>query len=521
MDQKKPFAQAVAVRGNEIIGVGSNEEVMSLAGAGTRILKLGGKLVLPGFNDCHTHFISAALRAATTFDLYGAASIADVQRRLKVFAAAHPQDDWLYGRRWFPSRINGGVWPTRADLDAVESRPVVITDIDGHSCWANSAALQRAGYTADSQDPPGGSLLRDEAGLPVGVCFETAQEVFARHPPLSEQAFESLFPGEVARLNRLGITSISNNGVEESHFEALIGMFQRGELNLRISEWPNLTNDLSQACAMRQRLQDNQVLRCTTVKVFIDGVMSNLSAWMLDPYADHPETCGYAVIEPAEMEARVLEADRLGFQVATLAIGTRAVRTTLDIYEKALLVNGMRDARHRIEHIETSVPEDRQRFATLGVLASMTPVHCTADLEGYIVSRLGENGVLGFAWKSFLDHGTHLAFGTDWPAADLKEPNPLEQIFAAVTRQTPEAFRSGKPVWHAEQRVSVLDAIRSYTLEGAYGEFMEKRKGSLVPGKLADMVVLSRNILQCPPEDILETEVEMTFFDGRVVWEGG
>jgi predicted amidohydrolase YtcJ len=518
LNARQPHAKALAVRGNEIVAVGTDEEVGVTAGPNTRLIDLGGKLVLPGFNDCHTHFVGAALRAATTFDLYGVATITEVQNRLAEFAAQHPQDEWLYGRRWFPSRINDGAWPTRADLDVVESRPVVITDIDGHSCWANSAALQRVGYSANSPDPLGGKLLRGEDGFPSGVCFETAQEVFERHPPVSVQAFAPLFQREVARLNRIGVTSLSNNGIEAGHFEVLFDLAQAGKLDLRLSEWPALTADLSHACRLRERLRGSEILRCSTVKIFIDGVMSNLSAWMLQPYADHPETCGYPVMDPAEMEALVIEADRQGFQVATHAIGTRAVRSTLDMYEKARQVNGKRDARHRIEHIETSTSIDRLRFASLGVLASMTPVHCTADLEGYIISRLGEHGDLGFAWQSFLDAGAHLAFGTDWPAADMKEPNPLEQIFAAVTRQTPEAHRSGKPVWHPEQRITVQQAIRSYTLEGAYGEFMEERKGSLEPGKLADITVLSHNILECPPQEMLETEVVMTVFDGRLVY---
>jgi hypothetical protein len=261
----------------------------------------------------------------------------------------------------------------------------------------------------------------------------------------------------------------------------------------------------------------SEIIRVGTVKVLFDGVMSNYSAWMLEPFADNPDETGYPLVDPVKLAPLVLAADRAGFQVAAHVIGTRAVRTMLDIYEQAERLNGKRDRRHRLEHIESSHPEDRPRFAHLGVIASMTPVHCTADLEGYYISRLGEKGHYGFAWKSFLDNGVHLSFGTDWPAVDLKDPSPLEQIFAAVTRCTPQNY--GKLEWHLDQRITVQDAIRSYTLESAYAEHMDHHKGSLTPGKLADIIVLSENILECSPQKILETYTKMTIFNGQIIYE--
>jgi len=518
VDERLPQAEALAIRGNEIMFVGGNQKAQELAGPDTRVLDLRGRLVLPGFNDCHTHFINAALRNATNFDLYHVTDMREIQERLREFSGEHPAYDWLYGMRWFPTRINNGVWPKRADLDLIEAkRPVVIFDIDGHSCWTNTAAIEQMGYSASTPDPEGGQILREESGYPSGVFFEVAQEAFVRYPPISAEEFPALFQKEIQRLNALGITSLSNNGVDPIYLDAIEFMEEQDQLHLRISEWPMILDGLDKAVALRDRFSKREKFRVHTVKTFMDGVQSNYSAWMLEPYADNPGETGYPVIEPEKLEPLVIEADRLGFQVATHAIGTRAVRAMLDMYEKAQKANGKRDSRHRLEHVETSHPEDRKRFAELGVIASMTPVHCTADLEGYYISRLGDAAHLGFAWRSFLDNGVHLSFGTDWPAVDLREPNPLEQLFGAVSRCTPQNYGTLK--WRLEECISIKDAIRSYTLESAYAEKMEHRKGSLTAGKLADMIVLSNNILESPPEVLLETKVLLTIFDGKIVHE--
>lgn len=518
VDDHHPSAEALAIGGNQILHIGTKEDVRSWAGSSTRVLDVRGCLVLPGFNDCHTHFVNAALRTATNFDLYGVTGLQEIKSCLRKFSEENPGNDWLHGMRWFPTRINNGIWPSRADLDEVESnRPVVIFDIDGHSCWTNTAAILRKGYTAATPDPTGGRLLREESGFPSGIFFEVAQEAFERFPYISGRDFPVLFQREVERLNRLGITSLSNNGIRTEYLDAMESMEKEGMLKLRVSEWPFLLDGLDKAVQLRSRFEYNEKIRVTTVKALLDGVMSNHSAWMLEPYADAPLQSGYPLIDPAELAPLVTEADRRGFQVAVHVIGTRAVRTMLDIYEHVQKRNGKRDSRHRLEHIESSHPQDRKRFAELGVISSMTPVHCTADLEGYYISRLGDSGHLGFAWRSFLENHVHLCFGTDWPAVDLREPSPLEQIFGAVTRCTP--WNYGKLNWHPEQRIGVADAIRSYTLEGAYAEKMDHRKGSLTPGKLADVIVLSDNILKCDPLMILEAKVLLTIFDGQVVYE--
>jgi len=518
VDDSFPRAEAVAIRQSEIVAVGRDSDMEPFIGAGTEVIDLQGRLVLPGFNDAHTHFIGATLRTASGFSLYGVETLQEVQARLRDHAERHPIAEWLMGWRWDSSRFNMDGWPSRADLDVVENRrPVAIFDIDGHSCWVNTCALEALGYTADFPDPEGGQIVRDSQGQPTGILLETAHQPIPRSSALSPKAFSSLLRQEVAKINRLGITSLSNNGVQPEHFETYARMAAEGTLQVRINEWLFLSDGLSRAQRLRQRFQNDDKIRITGLKALLDGVLSAHTAWMLDPYGDAPPGTGFPIVTPEKLLERAIEADAQGFQVLIHAIGDRAVRETLGIYDKVALVNGRRDSRHRIEHVEVAHPDDQKRFAELGVVASMTPVHCTACIDAYIRDRLGEpRGNHAYAWRNLVDQGVHLCFGTDWPAVALAAPNPLEQIFAAVTRTTPQTY--GEPVWHPEQRLSVAQAIRSYTLESAYAEFMEGRKGSIAPGKLADLCVLSRNILEVPPAEILETEVTMTIFDGEVVY---
>ncbi len=518
VDDRYPLAEAVALRGSEILAVGQASDMKAYTSPATEVLDLHGQLVLPGFNDAHTHFVGAALRTATAFNLYGVDNVQEVQARLRDHAEAYPAADWLVGWRWDNSRFGIEGWPSRANLDAVESqRAVAIFDIDGHSCWVNTRALEVLEYTADTPDPEGGQLVRDSDGQPTGILLETAHDPIPRSQNLSAEAFAVLLRQEVAKLNRLGITSLSNNGVRPEHFEAYAQMAAEGTLTVRINEWPFLKDGLAEPLRLRQRFQNDEKVRITGLKALLDGVLSARTAWMLEPYADAVAEVGFPLLSPEALLEQVLEADAQGFQLLIHAIGDRAVRETLDIYEEAARVNGRRDSRHRIEHVELAHPEDQRRFAELGVVANMTPLHCTACIDAYIKDRLGEpRGGYAYTWRGFVDLGVHLCFGTDWPAVDLVAPEPLQQIFAAVTRTVPEAY--GGAAWHPEQSLTVADAIRCYTLESAYAEFMDQRKGSITPGKLADLCVLPNDILESPPEQILDTEVTMTIFDGEVVY---
>ncbi len=518
VDERIPTAEAVSIRGNAILDVGRNEQMRQWIGPQTEVLDLDDKLVLPGFNDSHTHFIFSMLGEDGKLDLYGIDTLEEVQNHLAAFARENPKLDWLLGLRWRPSQFGEKGWPDRRDLDAVESqRPVAIRDIDGHSCWVNTAALSKLGYGAGTADPPGGQILRDEHGEPTGILLENAHEPVptGEQPTLDE--FAAITRRRIRGLNKLGVTSLSNNGIQEPQLERLAEMAAKRDLNLRIYEWPFIADGLDRAKELQRRYSGNEIVRVGGLKALIDGVQSARTAWMLEPYADAPDQAGFPCLDVEWLAGQILEADRQGFQVIIHAIGDKGVRTVLDMYEEAIRVNGPRDRRFRIEHAEVVHPEDQKRFARLNVIAAMMPMHCTADVDRYIKTRMGEwRAERLFAWRRLVDLGAHLAFGTDWPVIDLTAPDPLKQIYAAATRTHPP---SGSPAWHPEMCLSVEQAVRSYTLECAYAEFSDDRKGSITPGKLADLCVLSDNIFQPPFERILETEVVMTVFDGRVVYQ--
>lgn len=517
VDPALPRAEALAVQGDTILAVGSTAEIAALQGPNTRVIDLGGRLALPGFNDAHTHFVRAALQFFTSFDLINVTRLEDAQQMLRTYAGQRPTYKWLHGMRWSTTRLNGGAWPTKADLDAVVSdRPTAVVDTDGHAQWVNSAALKALNYTRDTPDPAGGRIMRDESGEPTGILLETAHYPIVRYEQISQPEFEQIFPLEVARLHRLGITSLSDNLALPLYRDALIPMARDGRLKLRVNYWPHYRDGFEQALELRERFQVRDILQVVGIKAFMDGVLGNYTAWMLEPYSDRPEASGFSIYTPEELLEMALTADAQGFQLVIHAIGDRSVRVILDVYEHLQRTQPRPDPRHRIEHVEVAHPIDQARFARLGVPACIMPVHCTSDLRAYLISRLGEGRAnSAYPWRAMQDLGVHQPFGTDWSSTDMVAPNPLENIFATVTRQRPDEY--GGEVWHPEQRLTLAQAIQGYTFEPAYAEFTEKRKGSLRPGKLADIIVLSKNIFEAGPAALLDAKVEMTVFGGEVV----
>ena len=518
-DPKQRWGQAVAVQDNQILAVGTDDEVLPLAGPQTKIINVQGRADLPGFNDAHTHYIEAAIREASTFSMFGVVNREQAAGVIRHYAELNPSNDWLLGKRLDLGRFENGVFPNRHILDGIENRrPVAITDIDGHSCWVNSKALHAMGYTADTPDPVGGRILREADGTPNGMLLEEAYNRVPAPVLPAGMDFRQVMRSAGARLNRMGITSLSNNGIEPEHLDVLDEMARQGELAFRLNEWPALEENLEYAHSLRERFAGNEQIRVTGLKLFMDGVLSSRTAWLLEPYSDEAGNCGFPMQPVEEMDALALQADRAGFQVITHAIGDRGVREMLNIYEHAAQMNGRRDSRHRVEHIEMAHPQDQIRFGSLGVIASMQPLHATACIDDYTLARIGaERGAYSYPWQSLLNGGAHLCFGTDWPAIDMSRPNPLENIYGAVTRCHPGI--KGMPPFHIEQGVSLEQAIISYTTEPAYAEFMEARKGTLTPGKLADVRVLDRNIFSMPPEDLLSVGVSLTMANGNIVYQ--
>ncbi|HEV2765595.1 MAG TPA: amidohydrolase, partial [Pyrinomonadaceae bacterium] len=430
----------------------------------------------------------------------------------------------------------GGRWPTRQDLDEVApNHPVILQRVDGHVTWVNTLALQKANVTRDSQAPEGGEILRDEGGEPTGILKETAAGLVGRViPEPTAEELAAAVERALAEARRYGITSVQDNSGYETTklYRALL---KQGKLTVRVTEWQNFEDTVE--TLKRQRAEfasfkdDPLRLRLGALKGYVDGTLGSRTAAMLAPFADDPANSGIPRRPPEELTRMVVERAEAGFQVALHAIGDRANRMALDAYEAAhkrfvqraaadilrgASVESIRppDPRHRVEHAQVVAPTDFARFRELGVVASMQPSHAISD-KRWAQDRLGEYRVLGaYSWHTMSAHNVPVAFGTDWPVEPI---NPYLGLFAAVTRQSTEGDPPGG--WWPQERVSMMHAIRLYTAAGAYASFEEKEKGLIEPGMLADLVVHSRDLLTIEPDEILQTEPDITIFNGRVIYE--
>jgi len=507
-------AEAIAVDGDRLTAVGSNAEIGALLTARTRVLDARGRLLLPGFNDAHVHFLAggdalaaADLRAAPDERAFAAA----VARR----AAGLPPGTWIRSGQWDHEAWPGQRRPTRGLLDAAAPRhPVFLRRIDGHMGVANSLALNLAGITRASTDPAGGTIERDPVSRePTGILVDAAMDQITRHIP--EPTPEERFQAAMAATRHaaaLGVTSVQYSGGMEE-FQALQDLERRGALATRVymllppAERHWLPN---QAAAPTE---PQPMVRLGAVKLFADGSLGARSALFFEPYEDAPETCGLAMQSEEELCRRVADIDAAGQQVALHAIGDRAVHWALNAFERAAQANGRRDARHRVEHAQAVRPEDRVRFARLGVIASIQPYHCIDDMR-WVERRLGGRCVNAYPYQSLARAGTRLALGTDWPVEPL---DPMLALYAAVTREFPSGGPSGG--WYPGERVRLEQALADHTQGSAFAEFADHRKGTLCPGQLADFALLSEDILALPPRQLLETRVVATVVGGQVVYE--
>jgi len=518
VDRNNPFAEAVAVTGNRITAVGSNRQIEKFVKPEvTKVILLEGKFVVPGFNDAHVHFFSVG-SALEKVDLAGITSYDQMRERVAARVKEVEPGQWIIGRGWDQSLIPGGAWPTKEVIDEVSrDNPVSLSRVDGHSVLVNSYVLKESGITTDTPDPEGGKIVRDpDTSEPTGVLKENAAGLVKRsHYGKDEEEEENLRHLKLAleQAKILGVTSIHHIGSGLEFFDQAAS---NGELTVRVYYCPKLSDDpetLREYSELKEKCKDNPLIRFGFLKSFIDGTLGSATAALFEPYNDDPLTSGVLVIEPEKLEKMVLEADRRGFQIGIHAIGTRGNHLVLDVYEKAIQANGRREARHRIEHTQILAESDLPRFAQLGVIASMQPSHCITD-KRFAEHRLGKKRCrYAYAWRSVLEAGAHVAFGTDAPVEIL---NPMDGLYAAVTRKDREGEEGGG--WIPEEKLTMEKAIELYTLESAYASFEEERKGSIEPGKLADMVVLSQNLLEIPEDKILDTEVVYTIFDGKVIY---
>ncbi len=513
MDPQCPRASALAVCGGRIRAVGG-DDLRTLAGPGTEVVDLEGRTVLPGLTDSHLHLTWFAL-GLQQVDLTGTASLADVRARLAERVAVTPAGEWILGRGWHQEEWPDRRFPTAADLDAVApDHPVLLVARSGHALVANSAAMERAGVTAGTPDPPGGRIVRDEAGRPTGLFLEDAMRLIqAAVPQPDAEAVLRALPAALDHLARLGLTAVHDMGDLVS-FEAYQRHREDGApFSLRIVFYLPLEGlDPARALRLRSGLGDD-FLRIGGVKVFADGALGPRTAAMLEPYIGEPENRGILTLEPEKLRDVVRRTAEGGLALAVHTIGDRANRLVLDALE-ALPPENRARLRHRIEHVQLIHPDDIGRLATLGVVASMQPIHAVQDAPMADRYWGPARCATAYAWRSLLDAGAVLAFGSDCP---VESPNPFLGIHAAVTRSRPDGY-GGPEGWVPAQRITVEEAVRAYTWGAAWAAGMEGRLGTLTPGKWADLVVLDQDIFTADPSLIPQTRVLGTMVGGRWVY---
>lgn len=531
VNARQPWAEAIAIRREKIVAVGSANEIEPYRGRATKVIDAGGRLVLPGFTDCHIHFLDGAL-SLQRVHLDDAKDIPEIQRRVKAFADAHPTQPWVRGRGWTYPSVGPTNLPDKKYLDeVVPDRPVYLEAFDGHTWWANSKALQLAGITRETPNPPGGEFVRDpRTGEATGAIKEDAADAVmmrAVPPPAREETLAAYRAG-FKEANRAGLVRVHGAGgvgvtiSDLKYVDALEELRKSGDLTLRMYlayrvDPPTITPAQFQEIEEARRRYHDEWISAGAVKFFMDGVVESHTAAMLAPYSDDPKLTGNLLWDPDTYKRLVVELDKRDIQIFTHAIGDRAVRLTLDAYENAAKVNGTHDRRHRIEHIETITADDIPRFGKLGVMASFQPLHAYPDddtLQVWARNVGPERVPRGWAWRSVERSGGVLAFGSDWPIVTL---NPWEGVQNALTRQTTEG--SPPEGFVPKERISLEDAIRGYTLGAAIAGHREQTEGSLEPGKLADLIVVSQDLFKIEPSEIGKTQVLLTMVGGRVVYE--
>lgn len=517
LDPAVPDATALAVIGDRIAKVASDKEINSLVGPGTRKIDLEGRTVIPGLIDAHLHLMGLG-RSVEELDLRGIASPEEAIRRVSEAASRAAPGIWILGRGWDQNLWPVKEFPTASMLDAVSGdHPAAFMRVDGHAIWANSKALEAAEIKRGTPDPRGGKILRDRStGNPSGVLLDDAMELILTRIPKPELATKRRWvqlAGE--RLLASGITSVQDAGVDPEDIDLYKMMVEEGSLPLRVYAMLGDSNKKLPDYFAQERIIGYGDRRFTfrALKVGVDGALGSRGAALLGPYSDDPNNSGITTMQGEQLESITRDALTRGFQVCVHAIGDRANRMVLDRFQSALAAVPTPDPRLRIEHAQILSPADIPRFERLGIIASMQPIHATSDMP-WVPARLGPDRLAGaYAWKALLSSSVRFAFGSDAP---VESYNPFKGLFAAVTRQDEKLAPEGG--WLPEQRLTREEALHAYTLGSAYAAFEENEKGSLTPGKLADLVVLDRDYFEVPEAELFQITPQMTLLGGKVVY---
>lgn len=519
----KPFAGFVAVKGNRIAAVGKDmESISQYAGDDTKIIDAGDRLVMPGFHDSHTHLILAGMYK-TYPNLGSARSEEEAAVMLKEYYDGQPGDGWVYGFNWYHVFWDKKELPRKETLDRYfPDRPVFLINAEAHGAWVNSLALEIAGVTADTPDPFGGEIARDENGEPTGFLYESAIEYVAAHALIfteeQEKTFLRKYMADAAELGITGVVDVQPYfGKDLGSLDVYTGMESDGELTVRITAAANLLGDLDEALENSKKYCTEKV-RAHMLKQFVDGVITTHTALLLEDYTDAPGNRGTQLSELEKIDAAVQEGHKRGLWIKIHAIGDRAIRFTIDSYEKAIKTYGANGCRHAIEHVEMVTDSDIERFGQLGLIPSVQPEHIglmpTWEGEEYRVNIGEERAGRTWPFRSLLESAGVLAIGSDCPVVDN---NPFYAIHRGVTRLHDDGLPEGG--WNPTQKLTVADILRGYTLGSAYGIGREDELGTLEEGKFADIAVIDRNLFETEPKDIRGAHVDMTIMDGKVIFE--
>ena len=526
-DGSLPFVGGVAIADGKILSVGNDEKIEPFVGPGTEVRDYGDRLVMPGFNDSHTHFLQGALYMDESFCcMVGRTeTLEECLGKIRAYADAHPDNEWIFGAGVLQLSWPVPEMPTAAQIDAVvPDRPVVLGQAGLHTYSANTAAMRKAHVTRDTPDPFGGEILRDAEGNPTGVFSNSAANVFTQ--PIFSPAREVLahaVGNACETTKRLGITSVSCLYPEyvgtPDPYAAFAELDREGRLPLRVSFYTSLMGDdiLERIAALQAEYNTTgSNVTCNGFKILIDGVTSDHTAWLWEPYANDPSTSGQPAMDLVKVRENALRAIEAGYPVRIHTIGDRSVSWALDLFEEARRLYGDKGLRHVQEHLELMRPEDVSRLVELGIVPCVQPMHIPLEIP--FASKEAALGMerIHRCWpfRSLIDAGATLALSTDFPVVEI---DPLHGVFAAVTRQDLDGMPEAG--WVPEQRITLAEALKAYTYGSAYCEGMEDEVGTLEPGKAADVIVLSKNLFEVEPAEYLDTKVKLTVFDGNVVYE--